>query len=70
MVFFLLYLKYNQLKMLEPFVRDDMEFSELRVKGQSFMMHHIRKMIGYFITRNKLLKLTIYIFTRFNNSNC
>ncbi|CAD5116613.1 DgyrCDS5486 [Dimorphilus gyrociliatus] len=33
-------------KMEEPFVREEMEFAELRVKGQSFMMHHIRKMIG------------------------
>ncbi|XP_053136229.1 pseudouridylate synthase 1 homolog isoform X2 [Hemicordylus capensis] len=30
----------------EPFVRDGMEFAVLKVKGQSFMMHQIRKMIG------------------------
>ncbi|KAL3864952.1 hypothetical protein ACJMK2_006593 [Sinanodonta woodiana] len=30
----------------EPFVREGTEFVILTVKGQSFMMHHIRKMIG------------------------
>ncbi|CAL1533324.1 unnamed protein product [Lymnaea stagnalis] len=30
----------------EPYVRDNIEFITLRVKGQSFMLHHIRKMIG------------------------
>ncbi|XP_059162990.1 pseudouridylate synthase 1 homolog [Physella acuta] len=30
----------------EPYVRDGLEFVTLRVKGQSFMLHHIRKMIG------------------------
>lgn len=30
----------------EPFVRDGLEFVTLRVKGQSFMLHQIRKMIG------------------------
>ncbi|KAK3599424.1 hypothetical protein CHS0354_036442 [Potamilus streckersoni] len=30
----------------EPFVREGIEFVKLTVKGQSFMMHHIRKMIG------------------------
>ncbi|GCB77197.1 hypothetical protein scyTo_0018439 [Scyliorhinus torazame] len=30
----------------EPFVRQGMEFAVLKVKGQSFMMHQIRKMIG------------------------
>ncbi|OWF38290.1 tRNA pseudouridine synthase A, mitochondrial [Mizuhopecten yessoensis] len=30
----------------EPFVQDDMEFVQLTVRGQSFMLHHIRKMIG------------------------
>ncbi|XP_076467922.1 pseudouridylate synthase 1 homolog [Babylonia areolata] len=33
----------------EPFVREDMEFVILTVKGQSFMLHHIRKMIGLMI---------------------
>ena len=30
----------------EPFVMDGMEFCVLKVKGQSFMLHQIRKMIG------------------------
>ncbi|KAK3930596.1 tRNA pseudouridine synthase A [Frankliniella fusca] len=30
----------------EPFVRDNKEYITLTVKGQSFMQHHIRKMIG------------------------
>lgn len=30
----------------EPFVRRDVEFAVLKVQGQSFMMHQIRKMIG------------------------
>ncbi|XP_038659791.1 tRNA pseudouridine synthase A [Scyliorhinus canicula] len=33
----------------EPFVRQGMEFAVLKVKGQSFMMHQIRKMIGLVI---------------------
>lgn len=33
----------------EPFLRDGMEFAILTVKGQSFMLHHIRKMIGLMI---------------------
>lgn len=33
----------------EPFVREGMEFAVLTVKGQSFMLHHIRKMIGLMI---------------------
>ncbi|XP_025093727.1 tRNA pseudouridine synthase A-like [Pomacea canaliculata] len=33
----------------EPFVRDGVEFVVLTVKGQSFMLHHIRKMIGLMI---------------------
>ncbi|XP_048241100.1 tRNA pseudouridine synthase A-like isoform X2 [Haliotis rufescens] len=33
----------------QPFVTDGTEFVVLRVKGQSFMLHHIRKMIGLMI---------------------
>ncbi|XP_046551411.1 tRNA pseudouridine synthase A-like [Haliotis rubra] len=33
----------------QPFVTEGIEFVILRVKGQSFMLHHIRKMIGLMI---------------------
>ncbi|CAM5101018.1 unnamed protein product [Natator depressus] len=33
----------------EPFVKECMEFAVIKVKGQSFMMHQIRKMIGLVI---------------------
>lgn len=33
----------------EPFVRENVEFAVIKVKGQSFMMHQIRKMIGLVI---------------------
>lgn len=31
----------------EPFVLDGVEFARVEVKGQSFMMHQIRKMMGF-----------------------
>ncbi|XP_053200553.1 pseudouridylate synthase 1 homolog isoform X2 [Panonychus citri] len=30
----------------QPFIRKDLEFVQIHVRGQSFMMHQIRKMIG------------------------
>lgn len=30
----------------KPFITQGIEFAVMRVKGQSFMMHHIRKMVG------------------------
>ncbi|XP_070209957.1 pseudouridylate synthase 1 homolog [Littorina saxatilis] len=34
----------------EPFVRDGIEFAVVTIKGQSFMLHHIRKMMGLMIS--------------------
>jgi len=34
-----------------PFIKQEWEYVELRVKGQSFMIHQIRKMIGLVIAR-------------------
>uniref|UniRef100_A0A1B6LRV2 Pseudouridylate synthase 1 homolog n=2 Tax=Graphocephala atropunctata TaxID=36148 RepID=A0A1B6LRV2_9HEMI len=34
----------------DPFVIDDLEFVILKVKGQSFMLHQIRKMVGLMIS--------------------
>lgn len=38
--------KIHTIQCGEPFVLDDVEFARITVKGQSFMMHQIRKMIG------------------------
>jgi len=35
----------------KPFLHSDWEYVELRVKGQSFMIHQIRKMVGLVIAR-------------------
>ena len=42
----------------EPFVHEGMEFITLQVKGQSFMLHQIRKMVGLVvgIARNVVSK--------------
>lgn len=37
------------LKCSKPFVKDGYEFAVIKVKGQSFMLHQIRKMIGLVI---------------------
>lgn len=39
----------TQMSCGQPFIRSDNEFAEITVRGQSFMMHQIRKMIGLVI---------------------
>ena len=35
----------------DPFICNEWEYVELRVVGQSFMIHQIRKMVGLIIAR-------------------
>lgn len=41
--------KIHSIDCSEPFIRDGVEFARVTVKGQSFMMHQIRKMMAFSI---------------------
>lgn len=37
----------EEIECSEPFIERDIEFTRITVKGQSFMLHQIRKMVGF-----------------------
>ncbi|XP_063901602.1 pseudouridylate synthase 1 homolog isoform X2 [Zophobas morio] len=51
----------------EPFVMEGVEFIRLSIKGQSFMIHQIRKMIGLVISIVRGLCAETYITKTFSN---